>query len=77
MSVLPLERTEVPGVYRRGRRYVVVARVRGRQRKQTVDTSLRLASSSATWTLGPANGCRADVAHVRVGVDRRVLGVRS
>jgi hypothetical protein len=38
MSALPLERTAVPGVYRRGARFVVVYRVDGRQRKQYADT---------------------------------------
>ena len=36
--VLPLEPTEVPGVYRRGSKFVVVYRVEGRQRKQSADT---------------------------------------
>ena len=36
--VLPLEPTEVPGVYRRGSKFVVVYRVEGRQRKQSFDT---------------------------------------
>ncbi len=36
--VLPYERTSVPGVYRRGSKYVVVSRVDGRQRKETADT---------------------------------------
>jgi Phage integrase SAM-like domain len=36
--VLPLEPTEVPGVYRRGSKFVVVYRAEGRQRKQSVDT---------------------------------------
>ena len=36
--VLPLEPTEVPGVYRRGSRFVVVYRADGRQRKQSVNT---------------------------------------
>jgi hypothetical protein len=36
--VLPLEPTEVPGVYRRGSKFVVVCRVDGRQRKQSADT---------------------------------------
>ena len=36
--VLPLEPTEVPGVYRRGSKFVVVYRADGRQRKQSVDT---------------------------------------
>jgi integrase len=36
--VLPLEPTEVPGVYRRGSKFVAVYRVEGRQRKQAVDT---------------------------------------
>ena len=36
--VLPLEPTEMPGVYRRGSKFVVVYRVDGRQRKQSVDT---------------------------------------
>ena len=35
--VLPLEPTEVPGVYRRGSKFVVVYRAEGRQRKQSVD----------------------------------------
>jgi hypothetical protein len=38
VSKLPLERTEVPGIYRRGLRYVVVYRVEGRQRKQYAGT---------------------------------------
>ena len=36
--VLPLEPTDVPGVYRRGSKFVVVYRVGGRQRKQSADT---------------------------------------
>ena len=36
--VLPLEPTDVPGIYRRGSKFVVVYRVDGRQRKQSVDT---------------------------------------
>ena len=36
--VLPLEPTEVPGVYRRASKFVVVYRADGRQRKQSVDT---------------------------------------
>jgi integrase len=36
--VLPLEPTDVPGVYRRGSKFVVVYRVEGRQRKQSFDT---------------------------------------
>lgn len=36
--VLPLEPTEVPGVYRRGSKFVVVYRADGRQHKQSVDT---------------------------------------
>jgi len=36
--VLPLERTDAPGIYRRGSKYVVVYRVEGRQRKQYADT---------------------------------------
>jgi hypothetical protein len=36
--VLPLERTDVPGVYRRGSKFVVVYRVDGRQRKQAAET---------------------------------------
>jgi hypothetical protein len=35
---LPLERTDAPGIYRRGSRYVVVYRVEGRQRKQYADS---------------------------------------
>ena len=38
MSKLPLERTDAPGIYRRGSRYVVVYRVEGRQRKQYAST---------------------------------------
>jgi hypothetical protein len=36
--VLPLKPTDVPGVYRRGSKFVVVYRVDGRQRKQAADT---------------------------------------
>jgi hypothetical protein len=36
--VLPLVPTDVPGVYRRGSKFVVVYRVDGRQRKQSADT---------------------------------------
>ena len=36
--VLPLEPTDVPGVYRRGSKYVVVYRADGRQRKQAAAT---------------------------------------
>jgi len=38
VSKLPLERTDAPGIYRRGSRYVVVYRVEGRQRKQYAST---------------------------------------
>ena len=38
MSKLPLERTDAPGIYRRGSRYVVVYRAGGRQRKQYAST---------------------------------------
>ena len=38
MSELPLERTDAPGIYRRGSKYVVVYRVGGRQRKQYAGT---------------------------------------
>ena len=38
MTVLPLVRTEFPGVYRRGSRYVVVYRSGGRQCKQSAAT---------------------------------------
>jgi integrase len=38
MTALPLVRTSVPGVYRRGSHFVVVYRVGGRQRKQTAST---------------------------------------
>jgi hypothetical protein len=36
--LLPLDRTEAPGIYRRGSRYVVVYRVEGRQPKQYAGT---------------------------------------
>jgi hypothetical protein len=36
--VLPLEATEVPGVYRRGSRFVAVYRAAGRQRKESAAT---------------------------------------
>ena len=35
--VLPLEPTDVPGVYRRGSKFVVVYRAGGRQRKQSAE----------------------------------------
>ena len=38
MTGLPLERTEVPGVYGRGGRCVVVYREGGRQRKQAAES---------------------------------------
>jgi len=38
--VLPLEPTDVPGVYRRGSKFVVVYRAGGRQRKQSADTMI-------------------------------------
>jgi integrase len=38
LIVLPLESTDVPGVYRRGSKFVVVYRVDGRQRKQSAAT---------------------------------------
>src|SRR5215218_2393612 len=38
VMVLPLEPTDVPGVYRRGSKYVVVYRADGRRRKQSADT---------------------------------------
>ena len=36
--VLPLEPTDVPGVYRRGSKYVVIYRADGRQHKQAAET---------------------------------------
>jgi hypothetical protein len=36
--VLPLEPTDVPGVYRRGSKFVVVYRVEGRQHKESAAT---------------------------------------
>jgi hypothetical protein len=36
--VLPLEPTDVPGVYRRGSKFVVVYRADGRQHKQAAET---------------------------------------
>jgi len=36
--VLPLEPTDVPGVYRRGSKYVAVYRAGGRQRKESAGT---------------------------------------
>ena len=36
--MLPLERTDVPGMYRRGSKYVVAYRVEGRKRKQYAST---------------------------------------
>jgi integrase len=36
--VLPLEPTDVPGVYRRGSKFVAVYRAGGRQRKESADT---------------------------------------
>jgi hypothetical protein len=38
LIVLPLQRTEVPGVFRRGSKFVAVYRVDGRQRKQSAAT---------------------------------------
>jgi hypothetical protein len=38
VSKLPLERTDAPGIYRRGSKYVVVYRAEGRQRKQYAHT---------------------------------------
>jgi hypothetical protein len=38
VSKLPLERTDAPGIYRRGSKYVVVYRVERRQRKQYAGT---------------------------------------
>jgi hypothetical protein len=38
VSKLPLQRTDAPGIYRRGSKYVVVYRAGGRQRKQYADT---------------------------------------
>jgi hypothetical protein len=38
MTALLLERTSVPGVYRRGSRFVVVYRIEGHQRKQAAAT---------------------------------------
>jgi hypothetical protein len=35
---LPLQPTDVPGVYRRSSKFVVVHRAEGRQRKQAADT---------------------------------------
>ena len=38
LMVLPLEPTDVPGVYRRGSRFVAVYRAGGRQHKESADT---------------------------------------
>ena len=38
MTVLPLVRTDFPGAYRRGSRYIVVYRSGGRQCKQSAAT---------------------------------------
>ena len=38
LTVLPLEPTDVRGVYRRGSKFVVIYRAEGRQRKESVDT---------------------------------------
>jgi hypothetical protein len=38
MSKFPLERTDAPGIYRRGSKYVVVYRAGGRQRQQYAGT---------------------------------------
>jgi hypothetical protein len=38
VSMLPLERTDTQGIYRRESKYVVVSRAGGRQRKQYADT---------------------------------------
>jgi hypothetical protein len=48
--VLPLESTDVPGIYRRGSKFVVVYRAEGRQHKQSVTTfaEARAFSSGAT-----------------------------
>jgi hypothetical protein len=45
LMVLPPEPTEVPGVYRRGSRFVAVYRAAGRQRRQSAAT---LAEARAT-----------------------------
>jgi integrase len=50
--VLPLEPTEVPGVYRRGSRFVAVYRSAGRQRKQSAAT---LAEARAIKLAGQAD----------------------
>jgi hypothetical protein len=38
MAAAKLERTKTPGIYKRGKGYVVVYRVDGRQRKQAAPT---------------------------------------
>jgi hypothetical protein len=61
MTVLPMERTSVPEVYRRGSRFVAVYRSDGRQRKQTAATlvdarAIKLAHDDAARALSDA-GC--------------------
>jgi hypothetical protein len=64
--VLPLQRIEVPGVFRRGSKFVVVYRSGGRRRKQAATT---LAEARAMKLVPGCGGARraerADVAPAR------------
>jgi hypothetical protein len=70
--VLPLEPTEVPGVYRRGSKFVVVYRAEGRQRKQSVDTlaearviKLQRDGAARAQRRGPGPAARPDAGRVQ------------
>ena len=60
--VLPLEPTDVPGVYRRGSKFVVVYRAEGRQRKQSVDTLADARAIEPARRRGAGAAARPDAA---------------
>ena len=74
--VLPLEPSDVPGVYRRGSKFVVVHRVDGRQRKQLADAitmagarAIKLRRDACAAALRcTGSACRGQCRHSRDGL---------
>jgi hypothetical protein len=63
---LPLERTEVPGVYRRGGKFVAVYRERGRQHKQSAESLAQArAIKLAPRRPGTRDAARTDAARIQ------------
>jgi hypothetical protein len=61
----PLETTGVPGVYRRGSRFVVVHRADGRQREESVATLAEARELKRRRAAEEAEPARRDAARLR------------